>query len=161
MNKTGLIVLLVLVGGGLVYWLGRGGTDGNGSRIEPNQVNEVSEQVGSDENEVGEAMMGEETISYSDAGFSPQTVTVKAGTKVRFVNESSKEMWPATAVHPTHTVYPGSSISKCGTAEAATIFDACRGMAPGGSYSFTFDEVGDWKYHNHLTPTHFGGVVVE
>ncbi len=101
------------------------------------------------------------TVVYTDSGFSPNLLTVKRGETVTFVNEGSDTFWPASAMHPTHKVYPGSDIEKCGTAEAPKIFDACRGIQPGGSWSFTFDEIGSWNYHNHLNPKNFGKIVVE
>ncbi|MEK6824273.1 MAG: hypothetical protein AABY02_00300, partial [Nanoarchaeota archaeon] len=63
--------------------------------------------------------------------------------------------------HPSHKNYPGSDIAKCGTSEASTIFDACKGLAQGESYSFTFNEVGSWNYHDHLNPNLRGTVIVE
>lgn len=100
------------------------------------------------------------SVSYTKDGFSPSTITVKKGTEVSFSNESGKDFWPASAMHPTHTVYPGSSITKCGTADASKIFDTCTGVKSGGSWSFVFNEVGSWKYHNHLNASHFGTVIV-
>lgn len=133
----------------------------------------VEEMVDSDEGDFGEALEdngdatesdGEATdvavVTYSDAGFTPSTLEVEMGKTVNFVNGSSGVFWPASAIHPTHTLYPGSSIGKCGTGEADTIFDACSSVAPGESYSFTFDEVGTWKYHNHLRPLNNGKIIV-
>ena len=88
-------------------------------------------------------------------------VELDARTVVVFKNDStSKNVWPASAIHPTHKVYPGSGIEKCGTEDADTIFDACKAIHPGESYSFTFDEVGEWKYHNHLQPSNSGTITV-
>ena len=103
----------------------------------------------------------EKIITYTDSGYSLAILTIKAGETVTFKNDSSKEMWPASAMHPTHTGYPGSDITKCGTAEEPNIFDACRGIASGGSWSFKFDVTGDWKYHDHLDANKFGTIVVE
>ena len=100
------------------------------------------------------------SISYGSNGFSPATITVKKGTTVTFSNESGKDFWPASALHPTHTVYPGSSVEKCGTIDASKIFDACAGIKSGSSWSFVFNEVGSWKYHDHLSASRFGTVVV-
>lgn len=100
------------------------------------------------------------SISYGTNGFSLSTITVKKGTEVVFSNESGKDFWPASAMHPTHTVYPGSSITKCGTADASRIFDACASIKSGSSWSFVFNEAGSWKYHDHLNATRFGTVVV-
>lgn len=109
----------------------------------------------------GAAPVATRMIRVTEEGFAPSALTVAKGDSVTWVNETDGTVWPASAMHPTHTVYPGSGIEKCGTAEAATIFDACAGIAPGGSWSFVFNEVGTWKYHDHLRATVFGSVTVE
>ena len=101
------------------------------------------------------------TVTYTDSGFSPSTVTINVGDTVAFKNSSSSDFWPATGMHPTHTVYPGSDIKKCGTSVEKSIFDACRNVAPGSSYSFVFTEMGNWSYHNHLNPRQFGKIIVQ
>lgn len=95
------------------------------------------------------------TIIYSDAGFSPSSLTVSKGTSVTFRNDSSQRMWPASAKHPTHEVYPeaGGCIGSA--------FDACAGIDPAGSWSFEFNQVGAWKYHDHLNPSFTGTIVVQ
>ncbi len=99
------------------------------------------------------------TVKITASGFEPKTLTLKAGTTVTFVNEDSNKHWPASAMHPTHTVYPGSDIKKCGTDES--IFDACKGLTQGESFSFTFNEKGSWKYHDHIGVSSTGTIVVE
>ena len=90
-------------------------------------------------------------VRMTDNGFEPNAVTVPAGTAVRFSNEDGVAHWPASAPHPVHTDYPE--------------FDAKRGIAPGESYSFVFDKVGTWKFHDHLNccsnPKWFGTVAVQ
>ena len=98
-------------------------------------------------------------VKITSSGFEPKTLTVKAGTTVTFVNEDSNKHWPASAMHPTHTLYPGSGIEKCGTGEE--IFDTCKGLAQGESFSFTFNEKGSWKYHDHLKVSSTGTIIVE
>ncbi|MBI3255537.1 MAG: cupredoxin domain-containing protein [Candidatus Andersenbacteria bacterium] len=87
------------------------------------------------------------TIEVTDTGFTPPQVTVAPGTKVTFVNNGQALHWPASAPHPTHTALPG--------------FDAKKGLATGESYSFTFEKIGVWKFHDHLNPSIFGAVTVE
>ncbi len=99
-------------------------------------------------------------VKISASGFEPKTLTVKAGTTVTFINEDSNKHWPASAMHPTHKVYPGSGIEKCGTAEETNIFDACLGLAQGELFSFTFNEKGSWRYHDHLSVSLTGTIVV-
>ncbi len=94
-----------------------------------------------------EAMMEKIEISYTDQGFAPATITVRAGTAVTFVNKSSKQMWVASAPHPQHTDLPG--------------FDQLESVGSGKTYTYTFAKVGSWKYHNHTSPTDRGMVVVE
>ena len=120
-----------------------------------------SENSNASTNSTDDNAASETTIVYSDSGFFPKEVTVKKGSVVTFKNESSLKMWPASAKHPTHEVYPGSSITKCNTPAASAIFDACKGISRSESWSFTFNEVGSWAYHDHLKPTYFGKITVE
>ena len=101
------------------------------------------------------------TITYTNSGYSPKQTAVSLGGTVTFKNESSRTMWPATAIHPTHTIYPESGILKCGTPEEPRIFDACEGIRQGGSWSFTFQELGSWGYHDHLNISRTGKIIVK
>jgi plastocyanin len=95
------------------------------------------------------------TVTYGDSGFNPAAVSIAAGDTVKFVNNSSRTVWPASDFHPEHNIYP----VKGGCFGSA--FDSCRGVAPGSSWSFTFTAKGAWAYHDHLRPSMTGRVVVE
>ena len=97
-------------------------------------------------------------VSFTEDGYSPSEVTIKKGQTVRFANTATTdiETWPASAVHPTHSLYPVTSDSDC----LGSSFDACQGLKPGGSWQFTFSEVGEWRFHAHLHPSKFGVVNV-
>lgn len=86
------------------------------------------------------------TVSYTDSGFTPKIITVKKGTSVSFVNNSSGSLWVASDPHPTHSLLPG--------------FDALQTIVKGTSYDYTFIKVGTWTYHNHMKTTDRGTVVV-
>lgn len=86
-------------------------------------------------------------FTYTDAGFSPKQLTVKKGDTVSFINQSSGAMWVASAVHPTHQVLPG--------------FDQKKSVAKGGTYVYTFEKVGTWQFHNHMSPEMTGSVAVK
>ncbi len=94
-------------------------------------------------------------VTYSDSGFSPSVVTIKKGEAVTFMNASGSEMWPASAIHPTHSAYP--TTGGC----LGSTFDACRGIEKGMSWSFVFDATGTWGYHNHLNPKATGKIIVQ
>lgn len=87
------------------------------------------------------------TVSYTNSGYTPGVITVKAGDTVKFVNNSSSNMWPASNNHPTHTIYPE--------------FDAKTAIPLGGQWSFTFSKLGTWGYHDHLMPGRTGTVIVQ
>lgn len=97
------------------------------------------------------------TVNYTDAGFSPASVTIAKGDTVTFTNSSSGGMWVASAMHPTHMVYAGTSLQEHCPAGTQTAFDQCQN---GATYSFKFDKAGTWKYHNHTSASRFGEVIV-
>ena len=86
-------------------------------------------------------------VVYTNDGFNPAELTVKAGTEVTFLNQSDIKMWMASAPHPTHTLYPD--------------FDEKTYVTKGGSYSFTFNKVGTHSYHNHMQLGKYGKIIVE
>ena len=100
-------------------------------------------------------------VVYSDGGYTPGELRIKKGETVTFKNESSQSMWVASAMHPSHTAYPGTDIKDCGNAMMGMMFDACVGTPIGSSWMFQFNEVGSWGYHNHMRATHWGKVIVE
>jgi len=101
----------------------------------------------------------EHTVEFTSIGYRQDTLIIKSGDTVTFTNTISTKTWPASNQHPIHTAYPGSNINKCGSSSA--IFDACTGLSNGESFSFTFNEVGTWNYHNHLRPSKGGTIIVQ
>ena len=95
------------------------------------------------------------TVTILDSGYEPKELTIKKGDMVIWFNEGSRTNWPASASHPSHTVYPESG--GC----IGSAFDACKGLLPGEEYSFQFNETGNWGYHNHLGPSKWGRIIVE
>jgi plastocyanin len=102
------------------------------------------------------------TVTYTDTGFAPNTMSIKVGDSVHFVNSSSHGMWVASNVHPTHTQYDGTSLSQHCSAGADTNggFDECTVVKSGTTYSFTFAKAGTFSYHNHVRASDTGTVVV-
>ena len=87
------------------------------------------------------------TVTYTNDGFSPAELTVKAGSTVTFVNQSDAKMWVASANHPSHLLYPE--------------FNEKASVAKGSSYSFTFNKLGTHPYHNHVLLGKYGKIIVE
>lgn len=95
------------------------------------------------------------TVEIISSGFSPNTLTINVGDTVTFVNKDSTTHWPASNIHPTHTLYPESG--GC----IGSKFDACNSLAQGETFSFTFNEKGSWNYHDHLQPGLTGTIIVK
>lgn len=132
MNKKILLLIIVIVLAVGGYFLSR--------------RSNKSEVSGGD-NYVNQPLAGKIVINMTDDGFSPSTVNIKQGETVVFKNNGIRDHWPASAIHPTHQVYPE--------------FDPKRPIVPGNYWSFTFDKKGIWRYHDHLNPTFFGTINVE
>ncbi|MGE5541056.1 MAG: hypothetical protein ACM3TU_02100 [Bacillota bacterium] len=99
------------------------------------------------------------TVTYTDTGFSPKTLNITVGTTVHFVNNSSHGMWVASAVHPTHAAYDGTTLQQhCSNGSS---FDECTSTGKSGSYDFTFTKAGTFNYHNHVLANDTGTIVVK
>ncbi len=95
-------------------------------------------------------------IHYTADGFNPADITLKQGQRVRFLNDSQDEMWPASGVHPTHSLYPEKESTDC----LGSSFDACKGLKQGEFWDFTFYYPGTWRFHDHLHAYQTGSVTV-
>lgn len=92
-------------------------------------------------------------VRYDGVSFQPTEIKVRKGTKVFFVNESNQQrpMYVASDDHPTHQKYKGF--------DAAAVNNRFPAMSE--SFSFVFDTVGAWGYHDHNFPSARGIVIVE
>ena len=85
-------------------------------------------------------------ITYTDSGFSPAQVSVKAGDTVTFKNDSAANVQVNSAPHPAHTQFPELNVGSIAAGESKTV---------------TFTTAGTKKYHNHLDASQSGTIVVE
>lgn len=86
------------------------------------------------------------TITYTDSGFTPATLSVKVGDTVTVVNRSSRPLQFSSDVHPTHTNNPELNQRTAG---------------PGDNVSFTINKPGTHGYHDHLDASRTGTLIVE
>ena len=147
-----LILIVVILGG---YFLL------NNKKVQAPSTNTETPKTLSTETPATNQTSKQYVITYTDAGYSPSTLTIKLGDTVTWANDSSLNMWPASAMLPSHIVYSGTSISEHCPDTAGTSFDACKGITSGNSWDFIFNTKGSWKYHDHLSPSFFGTIVVE
>jgi plastocyanin len=79
-------------------------------------------------------------VVIKNFSFNPANITIKRGTKVRWINRDST----------THTA----------TANKKRSFDSGR-LSPGQSYTHTFKRAGKQRYHCEIHPDMMGSVVVK
>lgn len=83
-------------------------------------------------------------VVLTDAGFEPRDFSIKRGGTVTFSTDRDVPFWPASNVHPDHSLYPA--------------FDPKRPLGQDETWTFTFDEAGDWGFHDHVR-SYFSGTV--
>lgn len=89
----------------------------------------------------------EVAIVLTEEGFVPEFVQISPGTAVIFTTTRAHPFWPASNEHPSHTLFPA--------------FDPKRPLASHESWSFTFDEVGERRFHDHIRSYYTGTMYVE
>src|SRR3990167_9203248 len=148
-----IIAALVILGGGWYFFSMQEPAAGEGEEAmieEPMLVPDAPGGIGEDtevtsDSEESAAPMAA-SVTYSAGGFSPSTVTVKIGGTVTWSSTGGGQMWVASAQHPTHTAYSGTTLQEHCDDAVDTSLDQCE---TGTTYSFTFDKAGTWRYHNH------------
>ncbi len=85
------------------------------------------------------------TITYTDAGFSPQTTSVASGSTVRVVNNSKAELHFASGPHPQHNLNSELNMNE---------------LAPGREGTIHVTREGEWSFHNHENDSHTGTIIV-
>jgi plastocyanin len=144
MNKqVGIAVAaVVIVGAGVgVYFASQGGKEAASptpqatvkASAKPSAVASASTQ-------------GTVEIKYTSSGFSPKTVTIKAGGTLKITNESGGSMQFNSDPHPSHTNLPGLNVGSIGAGSSAQV---------------TLTKKGTFGAHNHLKPSDKVTIVVE
>ncbi len=137
MKKTILwIVVIVIIALGGYYFMNMRNTDTVGTDIVP------------DINQATEIPTAGIQVMYTDTGFEPGALTIKAGQKIEFMNHtSSKDLHVGFGEHLDHSEYPDQIAHPL--------------IKPGGGDIVTFPTAGSFEYHNHFEEGHTGTVAVE
>jgi plastocyanin len=135
-----IIAVVVLAGGGLVLSRNNkndnSNNSSNGTDMAHSESTSTDQSANSSTNEVAAAT---DKVSIENFNFTPAKITVKMGTKVTWTNNDSVA----------HTV----------TADSGT-GPKSDNISPGGTYSYTFDSVGNFAYHCNIHPDMTGSVTV-
>ncbi len=144
---TTIIIVLALLGVG-AYALTRN-SDKDNTAATSNTTSTDTTAPSSDQSNPsnsGETKPATATITYTNNGFSPATLTVKVGTVITIKNDSSMQLQFDSNPHPAHTDDPELNVGS---------------VAPGSSGTFTVTTTGTHGYHNHLNSSDTGTIVVQ
>ncbi len=140
MNKLLTVVLVLVVLGGGYYFYNKSKPL---STPQPLQVQTTPEQsTGASPS----AAIDKNTVTLTANGYEPQTLTIKAGTKVSWINKSGETATVSSDNHPTHELYPFLNLGK---------------FADGESLSVVVEKPGTYTYHNHLNADEKGTIIAE
>lgn len=161
----GIIVVIIVIAAGYFLFMNKPvqnpettGTDTSAPLETLNPAGTV-ETGNPDAANMGAAGESVTTITYSDTGFSPKSITIPVGSTVKFVNTSTHTMWVASAVHPTHAAYDGTTLQQHCADKSS--FDECAAEPAGATYTFTFTKAGTFGYHNHARANDTGSITVQ
>ncbi len=149
MNKTLLwiIIAIIVIGGAAILLNNRsqsGSTQNSNQTV--TQAPSTESPTVATTNPSGPTQTEGQTVTVTAGGFNPSTITIKAGTKVTWINKSGAVISINSNPHPIHTDYSPLNLG--------TVQD-------GASVSLTFDKPGTYGYHNHLNPSQTGTIVVQ
>lgn len=148
MNKKAIIaiVILVIVVAGATLWMLR--KDPVVTETSTNNTPTTSDSNANSNSPADTTTPtgSEAVITYSDSGYAPSSVTVKAGDKVIIKNTSSRSMQFDSDPHPAHTTNPELNVGA---------------VSPGQEMSFVVDTKGTFGYHNHLNASQKGTIIVQ
>ncbi|MCH7883376.1 hypothetical protein IIA95_03095 [Patescibacteria group bacterium] len=85
-------------------------------------------------------------IKLTNSGFYPEELVIHREDAVVFITTGDNYFWPASNIHPVHTIYQE--------------FDPRKPIPPDGRWVFRFDKIGQWQYHDHLAPHNKGTIIV-
>jgi hypothetical protein len=97
-------------------------------------------------NERNSIIPKEYIVELSEDGFEPKEITINRGDIIKFITSLEKPFWPASNLHPSHTIY--------------SEFDPREPIELDESWSFKFMKSGTWKYHDHLAPIYKGEIII-
>ncbi|SRR6266542_396028 len=86
------------------------------------------------------------SVQITDTAFVPQTVKIKQGQSVTWINTDTRLHQVAADPYPSHSKLP-------------SLFSQ-ESLATNESYTFTFDKTGTFTYHDPLNPTTLKATVI-
>ncbi len=133
--SIGIVILIILIAEGI--YLLRTNKSTNSSQTKLSTPTTAQQTT---------STMQSNTVMLTQDGFSPSTLTIKAGTTVTWTNKSGTTATVNSNPHPIHTDYPPLNLGQ---------------FSNGQSLTLTFNKAGTYGYHNHLNPSQLGTILVQ
>src|SRR5205809_4243064 len=128
---AGILILIIIAAGTFFY----------------GKIKNTSQSITSQNKTTGTMQAnGEQEILLTNKGFSPDSVTIKIGTRVKWTNTSSGLGSIDSDPHPIHSSYPPMNFGQ---------------FSNGSSVSLVFNKSGTYHYYNHLNLQQKGTVMVK
>jgi plastocyanin len=134
-----LIVLIAVIAIAVVAWLVLGNKNSPSTSYTPSSSSS-SQSSTSNSNSSSNTATATDKVTIANFAFSPVSITVKKGTQVTWTNQDSTS----------HTV----------TENDGKNGPSAPPLNQGQTYSFTFNEVGTFRYHCSIHPEMTGTVTV-
>lgn len=126
-----IIIVLVLAGSGLYLWERKSYTK---PQIEPFRLVKT------------EKSREEAAVEITRTGFVPQTIRLRSGGMINFINKDTNPHQIMSDPHPGHTLYPFLNTDEV--------------LNKDGSVALIFEKSGTYTYHDHLNPLEYQGTVI-
>jgi plastocyanin len=146
------IVVIILAGG--IWWFFFSTNSTKTENLAAKSTSDTSSSTSSANTSSGaddsEKSQDANTITYTDSGYNPQSLTINSGETITWVNDSSATAQIGSDNHPSHN-----------NNRELTGNEFVIELAPGESAKVQLTKTGEWGYHNHLKPSVTGTIIVE
>lgn len=151
MKKSIMIVLILgilIIGGVAIVLMNRSSNDNDADdkATTSSTTSSDTQGTGNENAQTNDTAVIAATITYGNSGFSPSSVTVKAGDTIKVVNSSDNDLDMESDPHPVHTDNTELNIGA---------------VASGSSTTFKVSNKGTWGYHNHENENEKGTIIVQ
>ena len=134
-----VIVALIVVFGAFTFFANKNTSPTTSTNQSDSTKSQQATPVVTQANQVTNVILG-------DSGFVPKDITVKAGTRVVFINKSGRTATVNSNDHPTHSFYPFLNLGE---------------FASGTIMQVVVEKPGRYSYHNHLNASEAGTITAE
>lgn len=145
-----LYVVIAIIAYGLIYYFffAKKGYNYNqtGQYQYPTATQQATTPTTTQTTPTGSSTQQQNAVTLTQNGWSPATLTIKVGQTVTWINKSGQVATVNSNPHPTHTDYPPLNLGS---------------FSNGSSLSLVFPKAGTYGYHNHLSPSETGTIIVQ